>query len=204
MKILGYFRAFKYLQQVRFMYFLNIHSTKIVKVVIGSGTTTFKGWIATDYPFFDARSKNQWRYLFAIRKADNLLAEHVFEHLTESDIRLSLQNAYEHMSPGGCLRIAVPDKNHPDQDYIDYVRPGGVGAGADDHKSFWDYKSFSQFASSCGFKIELQEYYDQDGYFHSNVMAPERGYISRTRSNSHKRSLLKNYSSLIIDLVKPN
>ena len=62
-------------------------------------------------------------------------------------------NCYEFLRPGGRLRIAVPDGFHPEPGYIEYVRPGGTGIGADDHKVLYNYQSLRKLLekqdSSC-------------------------------------------------------
>jgi predicted SAM-dependent methyltransferase len=44
--------------------------------------------------------------------ADAFVAEHVWEHLSLEAAHIAARNCYTHLSPGGTLRIAVPDPNH--------------------------------------------------------------------------------------------
>jgi hypothetical protein len=44
--------------------------------------------------------------------ADAFVAEHVWEHLSLEAAHVAARNCYAHLSPGGTLRIAVPDPNH--------------------------------------------------------------------------------------------
>ena len=64
----------------------------------------------------------------------NILAEHVFEHLDFQQGVIAINNCYEYLEVGGSIRIAVPDGNFPNEDYIKYVKPNGTGLGAMDHK----------------------------------------------------------------------
>jgi len=54
------------------------------------------------------------------------------------------KNAFDFLRIGGTLRIAVPDGCHPDPNYIEHVRPGGTGAGADDHQFLYTYKTITE------------------------------------------------------------
>ena len=70
---------------------------------------------------------------------DAILAEHVWEHLDCFAAIVAAQNCFKYLKPGGYIRVAVPDGWHPDKDYIDYVKPGGWGAGSDDHHVLYTY-----------------------------------------------------------------
>ena len=86
------------------------------------------------YKFFDVIKKYHWYRLLGFRKVRGLLAEHVWEHINPDDAIVALKYCHHFMARGAILRIAVPDGNHPDKKYIDWVRPGGNGPGADDHR----------------------------------------------------------------------
>ncbi len=170
-----------------------------IKIVVGSGLTDFEGWIGTDLPHFDILKKADWTYFFKDCSIDNLLAEHVFEHLTQEQTQLALELAYPFMKSGAIFRIAVPDGFNPDPLYIEHVRPNGTGAGADDHKILWDYQSLSKTGENAGFKAELIEHYIEQGKLMENEILEERGYVSRCRNRAEG---LYSRSSLIIDFVK--
>ena len=193
-------RRWKYHRQVRLKYRRAISTNKnsLLKILIGSGATSYEGWLSTDYPFFDITNAAHWNYIFKKRKADHLLAEHVLEHLTPTQVEKSLQNAFKHLNPGGIFRIAVPDKNHPNPDYIEHVRPGGSGPGCDDHKSFWDYNTFSQLACKIGFKVSQIEFYDESGNLNSSAIDIEKGPIKRSCTIPNQS--IHDYSSLVLDL----
>ena len=134
---------------------------------------------------------------------DVIFAEHVWEHLTDEQTRLANDNCYRFLKKGGRLRLAVPDGNHPDQDYIDYVKPKGQGWGADDHKILYDYRLMTSRLEKSGFKVRLLEYWDEDGKFHFNEWSNDYGRVKRSSRNDSRNSggELK-YTSLIIDAVK--
>lgn len=175
------------------------HNKGSVKIVVGSGYTDFEGWIGTDLPHFNILKKEDWQYFFEGCLIDNLLAEHVFEHLTEEQTQQAMALAAPFVKKGGIFRIAVPDGFNPDPIYIEYVRPDGNGEGADDHKILWNYKTLSQTGEKTGYKADLKEYYTEEGKFIENELSDERGYIFRAR-NRDEHPYAK--SSLIIDFVK--
>lgn len=169
-----------------------------LKLNIGSGILDYDEWLGLNLPFFDLTNAKLWAYFFKEAPINNILLEHVLEHLTPQDVEKSLSFARKYLRKDGVIRIAVPDKNHPDPEYIEYVRPGGSGAGADDHKSFWNYSDFIDLAKSLNYKYRLCEYYDEQGKLNMEVMDSENGTITRTARKEVKG--IDNYSSLIIDL----
>ena len=108
------------------------------------------------------------------------------------------------MAPGGTLRIAVPDGYHPDKDYIDWVKVGGNGFGADDHKILYNYYIMKTKLEKVGFKVELLEYWDENGVFHFTDWSSEAGFIRRSKNNDERNQSGKlKYTSLIVDAIKP-
>jgi predicted SAM-dependent methyltransferase len=132
------------------------------------------------------------------------LAEHVWEHLGSRQAIIANANCFEFLRPGGRLRIAVPDGFHPDPAYIEYVRPGGTGAGADDHKVLYNYKLISEELKNVGFEFRLLEYWDENGQFHFQEWSSEDGHISRSkRYDPRNQDGSLTYTSLIVDAIKP-
>lgn len=172
-----------------------------IKMIIGAGNTTYDGWIRSDYPVFNVHHAWEWKFLFGKNKISNLLAEHVLEHFTEKQVKTLLKNSYKYLSEGGIFRIAVPDQFHVNKDYINYVKPFGIGPGAGTHRSFWNYVALSEIGKQIGFTVDLVEYWDEKGNFHSLDSRVDRGVIIRSKSRGFKCEI-KDYSSLIIDLVK--
>ena len=86
-------RRWKYHWQVRFKYRKLINrANRPIKLVVGAGLTEFQDWITTDYPFFDITNRKHWKFLFSKIKPDNLLAEHVMEHLTAHQVEIVFEN----------------------------------------------------------------------------------------------------------------
>ncbi len=174
------------------------------KLNVGSGgINKYKSWIATDIDILDITSENNWLKLFKNQKLDNIMAEHVWEHLDEDQTKKANKNCFKFLKFGGILRIAVPDGFHPDKKYIDYVKPGGTGLGSDDHKILYTYKSMKEALEKVGFKVNLLEYWDENGKFNFTEWSDEGGHITRSmRYDSRNANGKLDYTSLIVDAVK--
>jgi len=175
-----------------------------VKIIIGAGQTRYPGWIATDIPAFDIRRAQHWRRLFAPAGIDRMLAEHVFEHLTAAQLSDFLATARNYLTADGRIRIAAPDGNHPSSDYINSVRPGGSGAGADDHKMLYTQEIICQLMAAQGYEFAALEYFDAKGAFHSQPWSAEDGFVSRSAAHDERNSdgVLR-YTSLLVDCWLP-
>jgi predicted SAM-dependent methyltransferase len=177
--------------------------TKPVNVVVGSMYSLYKGWIHTDIETLNLLVKSDWEHYFPENSIDKILAEHVWEHLTPEQGKLAFQHCYTYLKPGGFLRVAVPDGFNPSEEYINYVKPGGTGNGADDHKLLYNYQIMSGFLTEIGFKVKLLEYFDENGQFHKAPWNPEDGMIRRSADHDDRNKDGKlGYTSLIIDAYK--
>lgn len=183
-----------------------VNRQEIIRLVIGSGGLPAPaGWIATEVTSLDVTDDNNWRAALRGRKATNVFAEHVWEHLTPEQAAAGNKNIFKHLKPGGRFRVAVPDGFHPDQEYINYVKPGGHGPGADDHKILYTYTTMREALEKAGFRVELLEYWDENGKFHFNDWSLEHGKVLRSKRYDQRNiSGELKYTSLIIDAVKPD
>lgn len=180
------------------------HSHDNLKIIIGSSSTKQKGWISTNYPQLDLTNYSTFAAIFAPESINNMLAEHVWEHLSMEDGAVACRNCFAFLKSGGVLRIAVPDGFHSDADYIAQVKPGGYGAGADDHKVLLNYKTLSTMLQNAGYKIKLLEWFDEQGNFHDENWDTVDGLIRRsTRFDLRNQDNPTTYTSLIIDAIKP-
>lgn len=170
-----------------------------IKIIIGSGRCYGEenGWLYTDLPHFNILNENDWKYFFGNSKIDNLLAEHVLEHLTEEEVETVLQLTLQYLKIGGVFRIAVPDGFHPNPKYIEMTKPPQDG-----HKSFWNYKTISDLAIQNGFQITLLEYFNEKHFFHQQNFSNDEGYVSRCKLNGFSESYTNDYTSLVLDLMK--
>lgn len=171
-----------------------------LKVIIGAGITQYDGWVATDIPAFDILKHGHWAELFQPNSIDRMLAEHVFEHLTNQQFEDFLRIARIYLSGEGRIRIAIPDGYHPDPTYIEHVRPGGIGVGADDHKVLYTCDSMAEMLTTQGYDYRFLEYFDAGGQFHHVDWEADDGFIQRS-SRYDKRNANGNlaYTSLIVD-----
>jgi predicted SAM-dependent methyltransferase len=128
-----------------------------------------------------------------------MLAEHVWEHITEEEGRAAARTCFEYLSPGGYLRIAVPDGLHPDPAYVELVKAGaqpdeGEGASvvapgsashddgnAANHKALYTYRTLRRVFESAGFRVVLYEYFDEAGAFHCQDWDRKGGTIWRSK-----------------------
>lgn len=174
-----------------------------IKLVVGAGKVKLKGWFNTDIATLNITKETHFRKYFSKKKIDNVLAEHVLEHLTEEELKEMIINFYKYSSDSVNIRIAVPDGYHPDDNYIDMVKPGGSGEGAFDHKHLFNYKSLSALFEKNGFISFPIEYWDEYGEFHNGYGNDSFGYISRSFTNDERNfDGIPRYTSLIIDFKK--
>lgn len=170
---------------------------------IGAGKYELGNWVCTDLYYLDITECKQWKRKLKWLKLDNIVSEHVWEHLSDAHTKMANQNCYDFLKPGGKLRIAVPDGYFPDSTYIDHVKPGGIGPGAHDHKILYNYQIMKERLEAVGFKVQLLEYWDEKGEFHYNEWDPNEGAVYRSKRFDKRNSNgeLK-YTSLIVDAIK--
>ncbi len=173
------------------------------RVVIGASGTFDPGWIPTEVETLNVLRDEDWRRYFEPESIDALLAEHVWEHLSEADGLRGAELCRRYLKPGGYLRIAVPDGNHPDPEYINLVKIGGTGSGAADHKILFTYRTAETMFRRAGFDVRLLEYFDEQGRFHFNEWPPAGGLIHRSkRFDKRNRDGRLRFTSIVLDAVK--
>lgn len=180
-------------------------NNEAIKVILGAGhhSLTSGEWINTDLPQFDITEAEHWKYIFGEVRINNVLAEHVFEHLTLDETKIAFAFIHHHLKPKGIFRLAVPDGYHPDPTYIDYVKPNGNGPGCEDHKLLWNKDMIEHVFADSGLHIHALEYHTKAGELISHPLDPLNGNIIRTATAANKQNWeLKNYTSLIVDFVK--
>ncbi len=174
------------------------------KINVGCADVDFdQDWFSCDIHTLDITERESWKKLLGTTKLNNIFAEHVWEHLSKEGVVLANSNCYKFLKKGGRLRIAVPDGFHPDSSYIDHVKPNGTGAGADDHKTLYNYRTLSVLLENAGFKVDLLEYWDEENKFHFKDWSIENGRVERSKRFDHRNKNGKlSYTSLIIDAIK--
>jgi predicted SAM-dependent methyltransferase len=179
-------------------------SGRPLRIVVGSSGIYEPGWIPTEMDYLNLLKPADWRRVFSENSLTAILAEHVWEHLTPEDGLLAALTCHNYLRPGAHLRLAVPDGFHPDRDYRDWVRPGGCGPGADDHKVLYTHVTLAAMLAQAGFMIELLEYFDATGHFHESRWDPADGMVHRSRRfDERNRGGALRYTSLVVDARKP-
>ena len=174
-----------------------------IKIVLGAEGKYDDGWIPTDIQNLNMLESHDWKKFFSPNSIDAMLSEHVLEHLTEEQAYIALKHSHEYLKQGGYFRIAVPDGNHPEQSYIDYVKVNGSGPGSDDHKVLYTYDSLKKLLEKAGFEVNPLEYFDDDGNFHFYDWSVEQGTIKRSkRYDERNKDKALTYTSIIVDAVK--
>lgn len=174
-----------------------------LRIVLGAGGIPVKGWLLTDIEQLNILLDRDWRFYFRPSSIDAMVAEHVWEHLDHEDALRAAQLCFRYMRPGGRLRVAVPDMFHPMPEYIDAVKPGGSGPGADDHKVLYAWSALRRLFEEAGFSTTALEYFDEQGKFHSIDWNPEEGMIRRSRRfDPRNQDGVLHYTSVIVDAIK--
>jgi predicted SAM-dependent methyltransferase len=174
-----------------------------LRIVLGASSTFDPGWIPTEIDALNILHPKDWERFFMPDSIDAMLAEHVWEHLTEAKGLAGAALCRKYLKPGGYLRIAVPDGFHPNPEYISWVKVGGTGAGASDHKVLYTYRSLKGLLERAGFEVRLYEYFDEQGGFHFQEWSPEGGRIHRSkRFDKRNRGGVLNYTSIVADAFK--
>ncbi|ACB75052.1 conserved hypothetical protein [Opitutus terrae PB90-1] len=178
--------------------------TRPLRLVIGSERQDMPGWIRTDIEYLNILRPEDWARYFEPDTIDALLAEHVWEHLTVAEGIAASHLCFRYLRTGGRLRLAVPDGFHPDPTYLDCVRPGGTGSGADDHKVLYTHQTLRSALAAVGFEVELLEYFDAAGVHHARPWDPADGMIQRSaRFDPRNAGGRLCYTSLLVDAYKP-
>lgn len=182
---------------------INIIKKKPIFIVVGAGPTKYKNWLSTNYPWFNLVELKSFKKYFPSRNVEKILAEHVFEHLTLEQGKRAIKNLKQILKPNGKIRIAVPDGFNPDKKFIDWVKPNGLGPGADDHKVLYNYKLIHKIFDE-DFEIKYLEYFNENGEFINTrwINNFDNGYIMRSRYEDKRNTKEKiKYNSIIIDAI---
>ena len=154
-----------------------------MKIIIGAGNTTYAGWLATQENQLNVLNIADFEKQFQEESIDAMLAEHVWEHMTEQEGIQAAKNCYAFLKSGGYIRCAVPDRNFRNEWYQNMVQIGGNGSPdhpAYTHKIVYDYKKLKSVFESAGFEVEILEYCDEQGLFHYKYWNEADGKIGRS------------------------
>ncbi|MFC1542941.1 methyltransferase domain-containing protein [Candidatus Neomarinimicrobiota bacterium] len=176
-----------------------------IKIMIGASGVRQAGWAGSEQRFLDLLKTEMWERYFKPGSIDAILAEHVWEHLSPNAGSSAAACCLKFLKPGGYIRVAVPDGLNPIPEYIEQVRPGGVGSGAEDHKILYTYTTLRNLFENAGYRVVLYEYFDEEGVFHYQDWDPDDGLIRRSK-RFDRRNIGGDivYNSIILDAVKPD
>jgi predicted SAM-dependent methyltransferase len=177
-----------------------------MKVIIGAGTTVIDGWISTQEKEINLLDENTWLGRFKYESIANILAEHVWEHLTYEEGLIAAKICYKFLQHDGMIRVAVPDGNFRNDKYQNLVKIGGPGPidhPAYSHKVLYKYNEFVNCFEQAGFRVDLLEYCDDNGKFHYKYWNENEGKIGRSFRFDSRNSMEKlGMVSIIIDAKK--
>ena len=203
----------KLLEFIRYNYrywklkFVLLYKKKI-KIIIGSNNTYQKKWYATNESWLNITKEQDWEIIFKKKVIiSNILAEHVFEHLSYDECIKALKIINKYMVKNSKIRIAVPDGYNHDTIYLKNVDINGTGDGADDHKQLLNKDILFEILSKSNFKPKLIEGYDANKKLHIEKYLIEDGFVKRSRQNNDPNlekiwGFKDSKTSLIIDAVK--
>jgi predicted SAM-dependent methyltransferase len=200
-----------------------------IRVIVGATKSDISDWISFDQAWLDILEENQWRMYFRPSTIHNIVAEHVWEHLTPTEATEATKLCFRFLKPKGRLRIAVPDTLHVSRYLRDLVGKEGSLSHYHQHKVDYNYRTLEKLLRACGFQTTLLDWWDEEGNFHSDYSNDGEGYIMRSFLNwpkipsvyddpaeydrflkgvpQDKREYVKEkrikHTSLIIDGIKP-
>jgi predicted SAM-dependent methyltransferase len=175
-----------------------------LKIILGAAETWQEGWYSTNEQWLDIANSGHWKEIFGEKKnVINIVTEHVFEHLTYDESKQTLLNIRQHMKADGRIRIAVPDGNNPNKEYIAQVGIAGKGPDAADHKQLLTESILSELFLETGFEPTLVEGYLPSGELIQKHWSDQDGFILRSRQNASSDvwDFIDSQTSLIVDGV---
>lgn len=214
-----------------------LKSTQLVSVGSASGRKLLCSDIVhmqtlcTDRDTLDLFNFTTWLQLLGEMRSPPMVvfAEHVLEHFTPDQVRYAASSVFLSLQPGGVFRVAVPDGYKPSPSYQLYIGPGTTPSGKGNaHMVSYTKDSLVPIFRNIGFDIQMREYFDSEGAFHSSPdsyrLDATLGKIRRSmrhdprnepgfrlRHNSTMGALLNDlqedepvYSSLWFDAIKPD
>ena len=176
-----------------------------LKIIVGAAETHQSGWLATNEQWLDITNERHWKQFFGNEnRISHVVAEHVFEHLTNEEASRALNYMFERLTKNGRIRIAVPDGYNPNKEYIKHVEIAGIGDDASDHKQLLNLDTLTRLIEQAGFAAQHVEGFTKEGELVQVSWSSEDGFIRRSRQNNtqEKWQFPDAATSLIIDGIK--
>lgn len=112
---------------------------------------------------------------------DRILTEHFLEHTTPADMEKILDEFHRVLKPGGIVRAAVPDYNHPRD--LPYLKKGSDPRHTD-HFTLTTYSKIKDIVSRTRFQTaHFYQYWDESSNFVYSSVDYSLGHIKRTPDN---------------------
>lgn len=157
--------------------------TKERKVSMGAGGMETEGFLNSEREQLDLFSLYSWSHAFQQIGVNGIFTEHVLEHFTPTQIRHVASMTFLFLQPGGRFRIAVPDGYFPDDAFSTHIKAGSTPSGAgQNHMVVWTADTLPAIFAEMGFEIEMLEWCDMRGNFHSSwpPFTLEHGKVRRS------------------------
>lgn len=176
-----------------------------IRLAYGAETHCSEDWIAVERDQIDLVNPASWSCFLQKSSVDAILAEQVWDHLSHKDGKLAAQNCFQFLRPGGYLRVAVPDGFHPSQQRKMLRASDNSEMGRGDDGSLYNHHSLAEAFVQAGFLVQLIEFFDKEGIFHSNQWDTSKGLVKRTLlCDARNDAQPFAYTSLVLDAVKPS
>lgn len=130
----------------------------------------------------------------------NILADHVIHELNYDDAVKAMRFAHKYLTPGGRIRIAVPDADHKDERFVKLMK--------NIYQPKWDYSSngMLRMLKAAGFKhFQVKEAFDVAGLFNISTWYRIDGYCKRSFWYDPNNMIMDKgmfWSCLIVDAIK--
>lgn len=155
-----------------------------LNVAVGVAGEKQMGWLHLLQSELDVTKEEDWNRHFQPGSINNILAEHVWEHLTWTQAHKATRLCFRFLKPGGRLRLAVPDAMHASTFIVDAVSATGSLAHEHGHLVDYNYKLIGRLLSEEGFEIQFQDWWDENKNFYSNYSGnDDHGYVIRSYAN---------------------
>ena len=96
-----YYRFKAYLdkrkQESDFRKSLDANNRGALRIVVGSSGIYQEGWIPTEIHFLNLLQEKDWAKYFEQSTIQNILAEHVWEHLTLGEGKIAIQHCFKYL-----------------------------------------------------------------------------------------------------------
>jgi predicted SAM-dependent methyltransferase len=125
------------------------------------------------------------------QSVDRILSEHFLEHTSPTDMAFIFDEFYRLLKPGGHVRAAVPDYNHPRD--VPFLKQGSDPRHTD-HLTLTTYTKISEVVANSKFKkAHFYHYWDENLKFHYSPIDYSLGHIKRTPDNDPRCKMPKRF-----------